>query len=147
MFLKSKIIFLFFYCCTLINNVGAVSLEKLNIKSDSLTIEKKKSTATFTGSVKVIIGDFKLITSKLTIAYSDINSNNHKEIKNIIVPHKLKAIKSNTNEIITADKAIFDNLTKELILEGNVYLQKEDNILVTNKLIYSSSLEKINYKL
>ncbi len=135
---RYKIIFMF-YCCFIFFNIAvATSMDKLKITSDNLTIQKDKSTATFTGMVTVIFEDLKLVTSKITVFYNDIEGS--KEIKNIVIPYKLKAIKNCTNEVITADKGVFNNSTNKLTLEGNVYLQKEGNILITDKLIYSNSL-------
>jgi lipopolysaccharide transport protein LptA len=116
-------------------------MDSLNITADNLTIQKDKGTATFSGSVTILFDNLKLKTSKLIVFYQNNNSTDPK-IKKIVIPGKLKAIHNCPSEIITADKGVFNNLTKKLTLSGNVHVQKEDNILITDKLVYSSSLKK-----
>ena len=118
----------------------AASIDELKITSDNLTIQKDASTATFTGNVIVFFDNLKLTTTELIVYYA--GTNNKKEISKIVIPVKLTAIKNCEKEVVIADKGIFDNSTKKLTLEGNITMQKEGNILITDKLIYSSSLTK-----
>jgi lipopolysaccharide transport protein LptA len=120
------------------NVAQATSIDQLKITSDKLTINKATSTATFLGMVTVIFDDLKLTTSALNVIYSD--TDNTKEIKQIIIPGKLKVIKNCGTEVVTANSGSFDNSTKKLILKGNVRMYKEGNLLITDKMIYSSSL-------
>ncbi len=118
--------------------------DKLNIKSDHLTIKKTDLSATFEGSVVLTFDDLKLYSSKLKIFYTDITDK--RDIKEIIIPVKLKAIKNCGQEILFADSGHFDNSTKKLTLTGNVRMLKEGNVLVTDKLIYSARFESIGQK-
>ena len=68
----------------------ATSIDQLKITSDKLTINKSTSTATFSGRVTVTFDDLKLTTSTLNVAYSD--TDNTKEIKQIVIPGKLKGV-------------------------------------------------------
>ncbi|PCJ29583.1 MAG: hypothetical protein COA94_00845 [Rickettsiales bacterium] len=122
----------------------ALSDERLRIDSDNLTIKKDDSSASFTGSVEASFNDYKLTTSKLTILYGTINGK--KDIVKIVIPSKLKLIKPCSEEIAIADRGIFDNKTKKLTLTGNVMLQQKDNILATDKLVYSGNFKAINHK-
>lgn len=115
--------------------------DKVQITSEELIINKSDSTAIFDENVLLIFEDMKLSTSKLIIHYSD--AKNNKEIKKIVIPNKLKAIRDKEKEIIMADYGEFDNLTKKLVLTGNVKMQKDGNILFTKKLIYIAKFEKI----
>ena len=138
-----KKIFMFFICaCMLFADVTLASNNKLNITSDNLTVKKDQLTATFNGYVTATFDDLKLITSKLTVFYTDIADK--RKIKKIVIPFKLRAIKNCGEEIIIADKGVFNNLTKKLTLEGNVKIQKEGDVLVTNKLIYSVHFKGID---
>ena len=85
-----------------------------------------------------MIFDFKII-----IYYSDLGPK--REIIKIVFPTTIKAIKSNKNnvDIIVADSGEFDNLSKKLTLLGNVRMQKDANILVTDKMIYFAKLKSI----
>ncbi|MDP4708525.1 MAG: hypothetical protein NWS20_00765 [Rickettsiaceae bacterium] len=116
----------------------ATSIDQLKITSDKLSINKAKATATFSGMVTVIFEDLKLTTSLLNVIYSDTDDT--KEIKQVIIPGKLKVIKNCGAEVATANSGYFDNSTKKLTLKGNVRMYKDGNVLITNKLIYSSSL-------
>ena len=120
----------------------AAKSTNLKINSDNLTIKQDKLSATFSGSVSVIFDNLRLSTTKLIIFYTDLGPK--KEIRKIVIPSKLKAIKDCGKEIIIADRGEFDNLTKKLTLEGNVKMEKEGDILVTNKLVYSSLFKSIN---
>lgn len=115
---------------------------KLNIKSDSLTIKKTELSATFQGSVVLTFEDLKLYSSILKVYYTDTTEK--KDIKEIIIPTKLKAVKNCGQEILFADSGYFDNSTKKLTLTGNVQMLKEGNVLVTDKLIYSAKFEGIS---
>ena len=133
-----KSIIVFFIYMIFASVSQATSIDQLKITSDKLTINKSTSTATFSGRVTVTFDDLKLTTSTLNVAYSD--TDNTKEIKQIVIPGKLKVIKNCGSEVATANSGSFDNSTKKLILKGNVRMYKEGNVLITDKLIYSSSL-------
>ncbi len=136
-------IFMFFICvCMIFVDIASASTNELNITSDTLSIKKDQSTATFNGIVTVTFDDLKLITSKLTVFYTDIADK--RKIKKIVIPFKLRAIKNCGEEIIIADKGVFNNLTKKLTLEGNVKIQKEGDVLATNKLVYSVHFKGID---
>lgn len=116
--------------------------DKINIKSDHLTIKKTDLSATFQGSVILTFDDLKLYSSILKIYYTDISE--EKDIKEIIIPAKLKAIRNCGQEVLFADSGHFDNTTKKLTLTGNVKMLKEGNVLVTDKLVYSAKFEGIS---
>lgn len=115
---------------------------KINIKSDSLIIKKTELSATFQGTVVLTFEDLKLYSSILKVYYTDTSEK--KDIKEIIIPTKLKAVRNSGQEILFADSGHFDNSTKRLTLKGNIKMLKEGNILVTDKLIYSAKFEGIS---
>jgi lipopolysaccharide export system protein LptA len=110
--------------------------DKIQITSSSLTFNKKDLTAAFEGDVKIFFEDQIILTDKLIIYYS-----NKREIIKIIFPTKIKAIKTGEKIVIVADSGEFDNLAKKLTLTGKVYMQKDDNVLVTDKMIYYAKLK------
>lgn len=118
--------------------------DKLNIKSNNLTIKKVDLSATFEGSVILTFDDIKLYSSKLKIFYTD--ATDKRDVKEIIIPVKLKVTKNCGQEILFADSAHFDNSIKKLTLTGNVRMLKEGNVLVTDKLIYSAKFKSANQK-
>lgn len=116
--------------------------DKINIKSDHLTIKKDDLSATFYGSVILTFNDIRLYSSTLKIHYT--NNSDKKNIKKITIPKKLKAIKNCGQEVLFADSGYFDNSTKKLTLIGNVKMLTEGNVLVTDKLVYSAKLKQIS---
>ena len=118
--------------------------DKLNIKSNNLIIKKADLSATFEGSVVLTFDDLKLYSSKLKIFYTD--TTDKRDIKEIIIPVKLKVTKNCNQEVLFADSGHFDNSTKKLTLTGNVRMLKEGNVLVTDKLIYSARFESVSQK-
>ena len=130
------------YSYLILHGIGSsFASEQVQITSEELTINKSDYTAIFEENVLLIFEDMKLSTSKLIIHYSD--ANNNKQIKKIVIPNKLKAIRNKETEIIVADCGEFDNQSKKLVLIGNVKMQKDGNILFTKKLIYMAKFEKI----
>jgi lipopolysaccharide transport protein LptA len=116
-----------------------LDFKKSNIKADSLTLQRDKGTATFSGSVIIHFDNFTLKTSEL-VAFFKNDKSTDPEIQKIVIPGKLKAIHNCKTEIVTADRGVYDNFTKKLTLLGNVHVQKEDNILITDKMVYSTAL-------
>ncbi len=121
--------------------------DKIQITSDNLTLNKKDLSATFEGNVRVFFEDQAVSTNKLIIYYSDLGPK--REIVKIIFPTKIKAIKNYKNgaiDVVVANSGEFDNLAKKLTLIGNVQMQKDDNVLVTDKMVYSAKLKSIGSK-
>lgn len=135
-YINKTILFLILFSIT-----NVLALDKVQITSEELTINKSDLTAIFNENVILLFENMKLSTSKLIIYYS--NEDNKKEIKKIIIPNKLKAIRNQGAEIIIADRGEFDNHLKQLTLTGNVKMQKDGNILFTKKLIYIAKFENI----
>ena len=136
---------IFLNLCFIFCGISCVlASDKVQITSEELTINKSDFTAIFEENVLLIFEDMKLSTSKLVIHYND--KDNKKEIKEIFIPNKLKAIKNNDNELIIADKGEFNNISKKLTLTGNVKMQKDGNILFTKKLVYIAKFEQIIQK-
>lgn len=121
--------------------------DKIQITSDNLTLNKKDLSAIFEGNVRVFFEDQAVSTNKLIIYYSDLGPK--REIVKIIFPTKIKAIKNYKNgaiDVVVANSGEFDNLAKKLTLIGNVQMQKDDNVLVTDKMVYSAKLKSIESK-
>ena len=128
---------------SLIHNSAIASMpNNLKITSDSLAIKQEELSAIFSGSVLVVFDNLRLTSSKLIVFYTDISQK--RDIQKIVIPSKLKATKDCGKEIVIADSGEFDNITKKLTLIGNVRMQKDGNVLVTDKLVYSANFKSIN---
>nr|WP_032138617.1 palindromic element RPE1 domain-containing protein [Rickettsia tamurae] len=110
------------------------NISNLHITSDTLIIDRTKQKAEYLGNVVVYFDNAILRTKELYIFYKTIDEK--QTIDHIVVPTKLTVERKINNELLLADSAkyFFDN--KQLILLGNVILQRDDNVLKTNKLIY-----------
>ncbi|ABV84826.1 hypothetical protein RMA_0666 [Rickettsia massiliae MTU5] len=110
------------------------NISNLHITSDSLIIDRTKQKAAYLENVIVYFDNAILRTKELYIFYKTIDEK--QTIDHIVVPTKLTVERKINNELLLADSAkyFFDN--KQLILLGNVILQRDDNVLKTNKLIY-----------
>jgi lipopolysaccharide transport protein LptA len=129
------------FCLFVCFSAVAIDLKdaELFIKSDSLNINQKKQFASFSGNVIVYLEDIQLETTNLVVYYDEIN--NKKSIVKILIPTSLVATTKTDDEVIMADHGEYDVLENKLTLIGSVKLLKNDNILVTDKMIYFSSLK------
>lgn len=136
--LKRLILIIFMHAIMLVSVVRAEEKE-LNIHSDSLTIDKEKGRAIFSGKVSVVFRDMKLKTEKIEVIYA--KSDKGDKIDKIIIPRKLRIIKNCGNEAAIAKKGVFDATNNRLELAGDVILEKDDKILKTNILVYHTTLD------
>lgn len=119
-------------------------ISNLHITSDTLIIDRIKQKAEYLGNVTVYFDDAILKTEKLYIIYKTVNKEN--TIDYIEIPTKLEVEKKVNNEFLLADSAKYFLDNKQLILLGNVILQRDDNILKTHKLIYYVDVKTITKK-
>ncbi len=110
------------------------NISNLHITSDSLIIDRTKQKAAYLGNVIVYFDNAILRTKELYIFYKTIDEK--QTIDHIVVPTKLTVERKINNELLLADSAKYFCDNKQLILLGNVILQRDDNVLKTNKLIY-----------
>lgn len=125
-------------------NSHAKSQPNLHINSNSLTIDQTTQKAQFTGDVIVLFDNMILKTSLLEIIYKIVGK--ERTIDYIIIPTKLTAIREKTQETVIADSAEYSMSKKQLVLLGNIIMQKQDNIIKTNKLVYHTDLQSIEKK-
>ncbi|MFK7967959.1 MAG: LptA/OstA family protein [Rickettsiaceae bacterium] len=114
------------------------------ITSDFLNLDNNNLSATFKGAVTITFEDIILKTDYLIIYYT--NNNNKRSIEKIELPRKLKALKKLTNEVVVADSGKYIETLNKLILIGNVNMQKDNYIIVTDKMIYFTKLKFMSKK-
>nr|WP_016916809.1 palindromic element RPE1 domain-containing protein [Rickettsia honei] len=110
------------------------NISNLHITSDSLIIDRTKQKVAYLGNVIVYFDNAILRTKELYIFYKTIDEK--QTIDHIVVPTKLTVERKINNELLLADSAKYFCDNKQLILLGNVILQRDDHVLKTNKLIY-----------
>lgn len=119
-------------------------ISNLHITSDTLIINRVKQKAEYLGNVVVYFDNSILRTEELYIFYKTID--NKQTIDYIVVPTKLSVEKKINNELLLADSGNYFLDNKQLILLGNVVLERNNNILKTNKLIYYVDIVNKNSK-
>ncbi|WP_395477446.1 LptA/OstA family protein [Rickettsia endosymbiont of Pantilius tunicatus] len=119
-------------------------VSNLHITSDTLTINRVKQKAEYLGNVVVYFDNAILRTEELYIFYKAVD--NKQTIDYIVVPTKLSVEKKINNELLLADSGKYFLDNKQLILLGNVVLERNNNILKTNKLIYYVDIINKNNK-
>ncbi len=130
------------YSCTLANESSEKIIHSdITILSDFLNIDNNSLIAHFKGTVTVIFDDLILKTDYLKIYYK--NSDNKKSITKIEIPGSLKALKKLNNEIVIANSGEYIVVLQKLTLKGNVNLQKDKYILVTDKMVYFTKFQSI----
>ncbi|XVN42758.1 MAG: LptA/OstA family protein [Candidatus Rickettsia vulgarisii] len=110
------------------------NLHKLYINSDNLVINQAKKQAEFTGEVILWFDDLMIKTTNLEIYYKIVDDK--KTIDRIIMSSKLTGKKNNSAELLMANSAEYFVKKKELILLGDVVIQKDEHIIKTDKLVY-----------
>jgi lipopolysaccharide export system protein LptA len=150
--LKQKLIFLVFRVLALaliIYNLAysvaifGNSSSQLHISSDDLILNKNAQTAKFDGTVIIWFDDMVVKTSTMTVLYKTLSG--QQNVERIIMPAKLTALCTSTQDTIIANSAIYIRDTSELILTGDIKLAYEDYVLSTEKLLYYTKLKKIDH--
>jgi len=116
--------------------------EDIRINSDSLTFDRNKNTVNFTNNVLVWFEDMVLKTSAIEVIYQN-NDKSQNRIDKIIIPNSVIATRIYQQQTIIADSAEYNAKSAELILNGRVKLQYQDNILKTKKLVYHTNFKKV----
>ncbi len=119
------------------------SMDKLYINSDNLVIDHAKYQAFFTGEVILWFDDMVVKTTNLEIFYKIVN--NKQTINYISIPSRLTAKRNHGQELLIANSAEYFVESKELVLLGNVIVQNKDGIIRTDKLVYYTELNNVDY--
>lgn len=118
----------------------------VKINSDDLRIDKANSSASFKGSVRVMFDDIILQTDYLKAYYINDKASQKRSIQRIEIPGKVTVMRIDCREIVSADSAEYRVSSHELILQGNVRARKNDNLLITDKMIYITKFQMIEDK-
>lgn len=120
---------------------------ELAIDSDILQVNQNSNHAIFRGNVVVNFKDMQLKADLMEVFYeqgdkqSVSNPKAQTKIDKIVIPGKLKATKPCEDEIVIADRGVYEARQNKLTLTGNVILSKGSNIIKTNKAIYYTNFK------
>jgi lipopolysaccharide transport protein LptA len=123
----------------IISPVGHIAAkDNLDIKSDTLKYDRHKNIATFEGNVLICLDGIRIHTDKVIFHFL-----NKSKIKEVRIPSKIKAIREKDNSVILADKGIYILKNEMLKLIGNVVIEDNKGIVITNEMVYQGKLKNI----
>lgn len=136
---------LLIFFITIFNILGCfASDQKVYINSDELSLIKDNNSAVYQGNVVVTFDNITIFTEKIIIQYSKRSTNNKKSnIEQIIFPGKIKYINFCADEVALANSGAFNNLTRKMVLSGDVKIKKGDYIMYTDKMVVIAKLKNI----
>ena len=102
------------------------------IRSKKVTFDRTLDIMTYEGDVRIEYQDYYLITGKMIISTYKLD-NKHK-LNSVEFPGKTTMVKADMSETIIVPSAIYNGATSELKSEGEIYIEK-DNQLYTAKSI------------
>lgn len=106
----------------------ARSNEQIKIKSDSLTADNIKKTATFTGNVAARQGDLTIYSDKLVVTYSDESG----DVSSAEVSGNVRIIQGERRG--EADHAVYDAKRATILMDGNPKVY-QNNDRISGKII------------
>lgn len=106
--------------------------QQLHITSDRLLVDQKDFSTHFQGNVVVLFKDYILKTEELIVTF-DAKA---QKIEKVTIPKLVKMVSKSSKEVVIAERAFYDKKLQQLILSGNVVVQKENHVLKTNQIIY-----------
>ncbi len=119
-------------------------INKLYINSTNLVISQTKNQACFTGEVILCFDDLMIKTTILDIFYKTVNG--VKTISCIFIPSRLIARRNHGQDLLVASSAKYFVETRKLVLSGSVIVQSKDGIVKTNKLVYYTELNNLDFR-
>lgn len=126
----------------------AGNLEDFTINSDELFIEKESGSSKFVGNVVIWFDNGIVIeTTELILKMKDIDGK--QTIDRIVIPKSVRAVKfescsSDALEVtMIANSAEYIVEKSELRLSGGIYMQKDENLVKCDELLYYTKISKI----
>lgn len=121
------------------------SSEKIDITADALTVDNIALTGSFSGTVRVKQGQYRLQSDFLTVHYEDVNGNKtSKDRVRKIVAHDNVYLQSQQDRA-KSDKIIYDLKSQNIELIGNVSLMHQNNILTGEHLLINVDTQKVTF--
>lgn len=120
-------------------NIPNHSSFNIHINSSDLVIDRVKMTATFTGTVLLCMNNIKVLGQKAIFYFENESIQN---IQRIELEGSIKAMEED-GSIALANNASFEMDKSELILSGNVMIDKKDKILKADEVKYRGKMNNI----
>lgn len=115
----------------------ALAQEQLDIQSDSLSIDNKENSATFTGNVRVVRDEVTMNADKVFVDYVEKKQGEkvRNDVKLIEATGHVKIVDG--KKTITANKAIYDvEADKMTLIDDVVVKEGPENTITGTKMLY-----------
>jgi len=107
----------------------------IEIDADQLVVERTDGSAEFSGNVRVVQGDMRLASDRLTVQYDEAQKDNQDGgVTEIKAKGKVTIVYG--ADTATGNEAIYDVPAKKVRLNGNVTLVRGENVLRGDGLVF-----------
>lgn len=125
-----RLILLFFLLSSSVAAAAEKSNQPINITSDSMEAETKANKVVFKGNVVAKQQDVTITSNELMATYGD----NGKELKDVLATGNVRITQQ--DKIAVAERALFLNAERKIILTGNPKVWQGKDIITGEKIIY-----------
>ncbi|MDO8444551.1 MAG: lipopolysaccharide transport periplasmic protein LptA [Deltaproteobacteria bacterium] len=125
-----RLTLLFVLLFTSVAAAAEKSTQPINIASDSMEAETKTNKVIFKGNVVAKQQDVTITSNELMATYGD----NGKELKDVLATGNVRITQQ--NKIAAAERALFLNAERKIILTGNPKVWQGKDIITGEKIIY-----------
>lgn len=113
------------------------------VYSKKVTFDKVLDLITYEGKVKIEYEDYSILTDKMIIATYQYDNN--RRLDKITFPNKTTIVKNDLSETMILDSAIYNGQTTELKSEGEVYIEKDNELYSAKSILLQLGIAK-NWK-
>jgi hypothetical protein len=118
----------------LITQAAEIKDQSISVKADNLETLQEGEEVKFYGNVLIYFKDYLLKSESVIIHF--VNIDGQRKIDKANVPTPMQLINhQNSNDVIVGDSAIYSRVSRTLEIHGNVKIQKNNDLLVVNKLV------------
>ncbi len=118
----------------------SISAFPLVVYSKKATFDKILDLITYEGKVKIEYEDYSILTDKMII--STYKYNNQRKLDNVSFPNKTTIVKNDLSETIMLDSATYNGQTKELKSEGEIYIEKDNELYSAKSILLQLGVAK-----
>jgi lipopolysaccharide export system protein LptA len=113
---------------------GFATLEEVRVVADRMEADALSNKVSFFGNVKAKQKDVVIYAQKLTLFYSRGDEQNEKGIERAELEGDVRIIQQ--ERMATADKALFLNLERKIIMSGQAEIHQAGNVVKGDEIVY-----------
>ncbi|MBE0500243.1 MAG: lipopolysaccharide transport periplasmic protein LptA [Desulfuromonadales bacterium] len=134
---ERPIFFWLFFICLFAGSALAAdprSLDEIRVVADRMEAEAVGNKATFSGDVKASQKDIVIYAQSLTLFYSRGDDQKEQGIDRVELEGEVRILQK--DRIATADKGLYLNLERKIILSGHAQVHQAGNIVKGDEIVY-----------